>query len=242
MRKKASLTIEAAIILPMFMMGLLTLVSVLFMWLVSLRIQASLLNVAEEIAVRSANGSSISMSDAAEELAYCLSDEDYRFIENGRDGLDISGSDLDNGEYIELCVRCNLIPLTDMFGVLHVPFQRRCFAHVWCGYDNPYFADEEYVYITNDSRVYHCDRDCSHIRLTVTEISSSDIGSVRNNNGGRYRSCEICRSRPADGKLYITPEGDRYHNTVTCRGLKRSVRAIRKSEVGNRRPCSRCGR
>ena len=240
--KRASLTIEAALILPMFMTGLLTLVSVLFMWLVSQRIQASLLLTSEELAMKLADGSTIPLSEVEKEIAGSIPAEDLKYIENGTDGIDMSGSNIDDGEYIELVLNCNLVPLTNRFGLIHVPCRRRCFAHKWVGYDKPYFPNEQYVYVTEDSEVYHLDRECSHINLSVRATTAGEVTSHRNSSGGRYRPCEICHSSLADGTLYIADDGDRYHNSISCRGLKRTVRAIRISEIGDRRPCSRCGR
>ena len=42
--------------------------------------------------------------------------------------------------------------------------------------------------------------------------------------------------------LYVTSDGDRYHNSLACPGLKRSVRSIPKSEALGKglRPCGRC--
>ena len=239
--EKGSLTVEAALILPMFMMGLLTLVSVLLMHLAGMRIQASLLSEAERLAVRMEDGESIAVSSVRDEIARSIPEDTLRFIENGSDGLDLSGSRLDD-EYIILSLNCNLVPLTDFFGLIKVPLTRRCLAHAWTGYENGFFPDTEYVYVTEDSDVYHIDRECSHILLTVVETSPEEVGSLRNDNGGRYRPCEICHSSLSDERLYVTPEGDRYHKSISCSALKRTVRAIRKSETGNRRPCSRCGR
>jgi len=240
--KKGSLSIEAAVALPIFALGLLTLVSVLLMQLAIMRIQASLLHTAKELSVECADGHSVAISSVKDSIIDDLGGEDLRLIQNGKDGIDLDGSHIDDPEYIELDVKCDLIPLTGFFGMLNVPVERRCLAHVWCGYDKGFIPDEEYVYITDDSDVYHCDRECSHIRLTVVKTSPVHVGSQRNNGGGRYKPCEYCHPKLSDDVLYITPEGDRYHNTVTCSGLKRTVRAIRKSEAGDRRPCSRCGR
>ena len=240
--RNGSLTIEAALILPVYMTGLLMLVSLLLMLLTGMRIQASLLELSEELQVRLTDGNSLSLSEIENELGEKLSPEDIRFIENGKEGLDMSGSDIDDGEYIRLSVSCELVPLTDFFGMIRVPFSRSTFAHVWCGYENAYFPDGEYVYITNDSEVYHRDRECSHIGLTVRQTSAGEVPYLRNNSGSRYKPCSHCHSSLSDGRLYVAAEGDRYHKTLTCSGLKRTVRAIRISEVGDRRPCSRCGR
>ncbi len=225
------------------MVSLFTLVSVLPMNLAGMRIQASLLTAAEELAVSCADGHNISISTVRDELIGNAAREDEKYIEGGMEAVDMSGSCLDDPEYIELCLECNLVPLMgERFGLLGVPYKRRCVSHIWCGYENGFFQDEDYVYITKDSEVYHLDRDCSHLKLTVREVSPDGISTLRNNSGGKYRPCEICHGSLSDGKLYITPEGDRYHGSITCSGLKRTVRAIPVSETGDRRPCSRCGR
>lgn len=241
-RKKASLTLEAAMILPVYMAALLALVSLLLMNLTAMRIQADLLNMSEELAVSLADGCHISVGQIEDRLKDMLTDEDLKFIDKGKDGIDMSGSVIREGEYINLHLSCDLVPLTGFFGILKVPFSRGCLTHIWCGYEKPYFPDEEIVYITNDSEVYHRDRECSHIRLTVRATSPDEVTYLRNRSGGRYRPCSLCHSRLSDGRLYVAVEGDRYHNTLTCSGLKRTVRAVRISQVTDRRPCSRCGR
>lgn len=42
--------------------------------------------------------------------------------------------------------------------------------------------------------------------------------------------------------VYITPKGKKYHETKSCRSLKRSkvIKAIKKSEVGGRGACKIC--
>lgn len=240
--RSGSLTIEAALALPVFMMALLTLVSLLFMHLAGQRIQALLHTHAQTLAIRCADGSNVSISDVGKEIAEELAGEDIRFIAGGREGIDMSGSFTDDPEYMQLCLRCELIPFTDMFGMLHIPYRRSCLVHVWNGYDKGFFPEEDYVYVTDESDVYHLDRDCSHIRLTIEEADPGSIAFLRNSDGKKYRSCEHCHAKKTDERLYITPEGDRFHNSMTCSALKRTVRAIRMSETGDRRPCRRCGR
>ncbi|MCR5302718.1 MAG: pilus assembly protein [Lachnospiraceae bacterium] len=240
--KKGSLTVETAMILPVFMTALLALVSILLMYLAGQRMQMQLINTAEDLAVKCSDGHNEALSAIRDDFVDSIPEEDLRFIQNGKDGIDMSGSDLDDPEYIVLSVRCDLVPLTGSFGVLSVPYSRKCLTHIWCGYERGYYPDDEYVYITNDSEVYHRDRECSHILLSVKEVSPNQVGSLRNMNGGRYRACEICHARLTGGRIYITDDGDRYHNSITCSGLKRTVYAVRLSEVGDKRPCSRCGR
>ena len=242
MRKRASLTVETALIMPAYMFALLALASILLMYLAGMRIRASVVTAAEDLAMICADGRNICAKDVKDMIVGGLATEDERLIENGFDGISLEGSFLDDPEYIELCVGCNLIPLTGCFGVIRIPFAVRCMSHVWCGYERGFFPDGEYVYVTEGSEVFHRDRECSHIKLTVQKVSGSDVSKLRNSDGARYKRCEICHGRLTDKELYITPDGDRYHGSVTCAGLKRTVRAIRIEEVGDRRPCSRCGR
>jgi hypothetical protein len=98
---------------------------------------------------------------------------------------------------------------------------------------------EEWVYVTVNGSVYHKDRECTHIRLSVHAVDRSAIPNLRNTGGGKYYPCEACRG---SGKnVYITETGDRYHSSVTCKGLKRGVLRVRLSEVESWSPCSRCG-
>ncbi len=240
--RKGSLTVEAALVLPVFMTGLLTFVSALLMQLTAMRIQAALLNKAKELIVVCSKHETGSVSSVRDDILSDLASEDIKLIDGKSSGMDMSQSDLTDPDYIRLELSCDLIPLTGSVPIAGMTFSRKCLAHAWTGYDRDYFADEEYVYITNDSEVYHCDRNCSHIMLTINRTSYDSIGSLRNDNGAKYKPCEHCHPKRSDAVLYITPDGDRYHNSIKCTGLKRTVRSIRKSEAGDRRPCSRCGR
>lgn len=98
---------------------------------------------------------------------------------------------------------------------------------------------EEWVYVTVSGSVYHRDRECTHIRLSVHAVDRGSIPNLRNTGGGKYYPCEACLG--SGKKVYITETGDRYHSSVTCKGLKRGVLRVRLSEVESWSPCSRCG-
>ena len=49
-----------------------------------------------------------------------------------------------------------------------------------------------------------------------------------------------CNQEPA-GSVYITEKGNRYHNLSSCSGLKRTVRMVKESDVSGMRACGRCG-
>lgn len=102
------------------------------------------------------------------------------------------------------------------------------------------------VYITSTGTVYHRNRNCSHLNLSITKTPTIPEG-LRNDSGGKYYPCEICcdeedfASGSYHGVYYITKHGDRYHTAKNCSGLKRTVREVPLTEVSDRAPCKRCG-
>lgn len=103
---------------------------------------------------------------------------------------------------------------------------------------------EDFVFIAKSGKVYHCDRECTYLKPSISEVSSKLVSSKRNSSGGKYKPCEkCCKNLQAEDMIsvYITSYGDRYHSTKTCPGLKRDVRRVKKSETGNLPACSKCG-
>lgn len=119
-----------------------------------------------------------------------------------------------------------------------------CYMRAWTGYDVEHKTEsgeeEIYVYITDGGSVYHRSRSCSHLTLSIELVSKTEAEELRNQSGAKYYPCERCGSS-AGGMVYVTREGNRYHSTISCSGLKRTVRCISLSEAGGRPACSRCG-
>jgi hypothetical protein len=42
--------------------------------------------------------------------------------------------------------------------------------------------------------------------------------------------------------LFVTASGSKYHSSLTCSGLKRTIIAISIKDVGDKKACSRCGK
>lgn len=102
--------------------------------------------------------------------------------------------------------------------------------------------EEEMVYVTEKGRVYHRNPGCSYLNVSVSQVGSAHIGSMTNRQGQRYSACEICcAGQTPGGSVYITSSGNRYHNLESCSGLKRSVRMVKHSHVEGMSACSRCG-
>ena len=80
-----------------------------------------------------------------------------------------------------------------------------------------------------------------NLSLKVKAVAFEEIKSLRNKSGGIYYSCGSCGSGRQTGICFYTEYGNRYHVMPNCSALKRMVRTVKISEVGNRHACSYCG-
>ncbi|HOO27976.1 MAG TPA: hypothetical protein PLU43_05885 [Lachnospiraceae bacterium] len=243
-----SLTVEAALVLPLFLFSMIALLSLLSLLLFHVRVQGVLQQQAKYMAQQAYTEAAFDKEDVClsvlDEIGeYMLS---HAPIKGGAEGLDFSETKLSDREFIKLSVSYEAELPYDLFHLFHYQFSQDCLMHTWIGYEKGLEGigqdkEEEIVYITEDSEVYHRDRECSYLRLKIKEVSPEEIETLRNSSGEKYKSCELCHGSLTDSLLYITEDGGRYHSSLDCSGLKRTVTAIPISKVGNRRPCSRCG-
>ena len=124
----------------------------------------------------------------------------------------------------------------------------RCRGRVraWIGYSGGDETDgaeddERLVYVTDYESVYHTSSDCTHLDLSWEAVSAADAVRRKNLSGKHYHACEKCiGSGGVNGVVYISPQGDSYHNAAGCSGLTRHVHLVKESEVSGLHICSRC--
>lgn len=98
--------------------------------------------------------------------------------------------------------------------------------------------DDVYVYITETGDVYHKSRDCYHIKLTITQVSESSLNTTYSD----YDACELCAlGKTCSGNVYVTKTGGKYHYSIACSGLKRTVIRVKLKDVSGMPACSNCG-
>ena len=171
-------------------------------------------------------------------------------IEGGLDGISYWGSDVyAEDEMAVICISCQLrFPVFCEYLpaiVLEKKFLMRSFS----GDGELELAEEEtktetekgFVYVTETGTVYHENRNCTYIKLSLQQKAFDQIGQSRNASGGIYYPCAGCitpQSSPA--VVWVTKTGTHYHSGKDCSRIKRSVKKIAVSEAEKYRPCSKC--
>lgn len=210
--QEGSMTVEAAVAIPVFLFAILNLLSIILMFgeystnLADMHQRAKMLSV----------------------HAHVMED----------------GQDVDN----DLIIQTKVLKLEPMIPVMGFGTKRtivNCRMRKWTGYDvtgnSGEQVGEEWVYITPFGESYHRSRDCRYLNLKIHAALVEQVGSYRNKSGEKYYPCETCGNKSRMGICFYTEYGNRYHLVPNCSGLKRTVKTVRLSEVGNRHACSYCG-
>ena len=121
----------------------------------------------------------------------------------------------------------------------------QCVVKPWTGYDviggKKRLEEDSIVYMTEHGSVYHKNRACTHLALSIQAVASYGLSERMNEYGECYKICEYCGKNGIVTIVYITSYGNKYHTTIKCPGLKRTIKAIPLSQVKGVNPCKKCG-
>lgn len=168
-------------------------------------------------------------------------------IVQGIAGLQFVESEIFEGEdCFEIIATYEVAPFSSVAGFGSFRMANRYYGHLWNGYQIPGTEDageeKEVVYVAENGVVYHEDRNCSYLSLSVRKVSLQEAYESRNNNGAKYTPCMRCEDGGIQGSVYITSEGDNIHYREDCPGLRRTVNAVPKADVKNYPACGRCAK
>ena len=243
--KKASITIEAALGMPLFLFASLCLI-----WLIEMQsIRISIINAAHNAAKSAAEDTAVipvlNIWKFKSNIISLIGEEriSRSILKGGEDGISCQGSYVspETGEMNIRVVYQVQTPLT-IFGNPSAEMEESFRISAWTGYMSGGAGqkDEDIVYITENGGVYHEDYQCSYLHLSICSVSYEMLPELRNESGGKYHACEKCTFGSSMGGIYITQTGDRYHNSLNCSGLKRTIHAVKRSKVTGMGGCSRC--
>ncbi|MBR5376740.1 MAG: hypothetical protein IK139_05620, partial [Lachnospiraceae bacterium] len=157
----------------------------------------------------------------------------------------LRSSVLDRDEMIDLTVDYRIKTPFDLLGFLSIPVTDAARVRAFTGYDNTgrgaedETGPERTVYITETGSVYHSSLSCRHLKLNIMTETIEGVSKRRANDGSKYYPCS-CAKGITSGVVYITDDGNRYHGTLNCHALKRTIKEIPISEAGGRSPCKDC--
>lgn len=261
---KAVMTVEASLILPIFIMLFMNLLSMIEAYRIHSSVAMSLWETGRDAAkylyledaaedkldlLREAGvgktGAVLTSLSAGNQIAADL--ENYpiweKIVKGGRSGFLVTGETEKNG-ILRIDCSYGIQPLFASFTPISKVLKNHYYGHAWTGYalDGGKTEEEEiWVYITETGTVYHKNRGCSYLNPSIRSVSAEELDSLRNRGGGVYYECPLCNDFPAGVNYFVTDYGTNYHRSVSCSGLKRTIYAVKISEAGGRGACSKCG-
>lgn len=259
---EGSLSIEAALIIPIFLFAVMAVLSFMEMLRLQMKIDSSMQQCAKELAVYGYAGKELG-GENMDNLPFgveTLFSEIYvrnRIIsETGEDylkespmestnALHFRGSRIMENDRIELRCTYYVTPFFSLSPKAGFLMESTAVARAFTGYDNLSAVlmgeNEKYVYITTNGTAYHRDRGCHYLDLSIEKVFSGDLALLRNADGSIYGACPICGDTNSGSVVFITQYGNKYHSDILCSGLRRTIETIPISQVGNRTPCIKCG-
>lgn len=243
---KGSITLEASLAIPIFLFAVICLLYLMEIMAVQMSIRSGLQYAGKVIAEEASVMPVVVPSKVEKEIRSAIGEErlERSIIVGGSEGLDCSSSRMSMNTGIgTLCVQYQIRIPIPIFQLNLITQEETLRIKAWTGYEREGFSldREEIVYITETGLVYHKDYHCTYLDLSIHMVQKSEIDHLRNDDGGKYYPCRYCAAF-AGTEVYITNDGNRYHSSLSCSGLKRKVYAVPLSEITGRGACSRCGR
>lgn len=267
---RGSLTAEASVVLPFFLMAIMAILSFMELMQIQTRIQQGMRDAVGRAAgyyyfLGESPVQEIGGDDGAEiaqillrggiTAAYLQQKTvesagkeylDKSWIVGGSSGLTALGSvlpDMEGNLDLAVTYRVKIPFLPGSFGTVMIT--QREFQRVWMGNEDAVAHSEENdsdetVFITENGKVYHTSLTCSYLKLSIQQVELSAIDQYRSEDGSKYYACELCNAETASGTVYITDSGNRYHININCSGLKRGIQEVLLSSVSDMPCCSRC--
>ncbi len=245
--QKGSLTLEAACVLPFFCFGMLAICYFFIAVTAAGNVAEGLCEAGKKMAVYASQkeeSDSVGEAENIFSLIYVRGEIEKK-AGSYLSGLHVNHSSiLEEEEMINLAAEYEIKIRVPFFLRKQLLFWQKASVRAWTGQKEKEGEENEdgegtLVYVTVTGNVYHKDRECSHIRLSIQNVAKTQVAELRNKDGGKYYPCESCGG--TGNHVYITETGNRYHSSLTCSGLKRGVIAIPMSQVSNWSACLRCG-
>lgn len=244
-KKSGSLTVEAALILPLFLFAAMSILYINKLILYEEKIQWALNRAAREASIEYA-----AFKNPVTINPLFLAGKVNGYIKEKGLSVSLLRSRLDerNNEW-KLIADCQVTIPFPIAAAKRVTLTEQVSTRAFTGVETRLETDraenDVTVYITKTGTVYHRQLSCPYLTLSISEVKYEDLEYARGADGGKYYACEACSGglifRPGENVL-ICNYGDRFHTSRGCKNIRRSIQEISISEAGSRLPCSKCGK
>lgn len=241
--RKASMTAEAALVLPVFLFAAFSIIYINKLVLYEEEVQWALDRVAREASAEyAATDQEVVLNNA-----YLMGKMNLYLEEKGllismlRSRFDAETDELNLTADYEVSIP---FPVGGRKFHFTEQVRTRAFTGVLTRLSDDAEEDDITVYITRTGRVYHKSLDCTYLKLHISQVKYGDLEYLRSEGGGKYYPCEgCCRARVFHNgdDVFVCSYGDRFHIRRSCKNIKRSIQEVKLSEAGGRLPCSKCG-
>lgn len=244
---KGSITIEAALAIPLFFMAVLA----LFYMMEVMSIRTSVRNGMQYAAKHAAEDcylvQMISPSELEADIVSAIGSErlERSIVAGGSSGISCQDSRMSilTG-ILEMEVDYQIKLPIPVFAANPVRMKETMRMKGWNGYKSAFEdqEDDDTVYVTETGMVYHRDYHCNYLELSIRTVNAGTVDELRNNDQEKYRPCDKCVHGSTASQVYLTDYGNRYHNSLSCSGLKRTIYAIPLSEAVGKGACKKCSK
>lgn len=251
-KRRGSMTVEAAIVVPLLILFVLHLGSCMEMLRLHGKLEYALWQTGRELTYFGAMQEAEPIPDLAVSYLYIngriqqILGKDYLdgspLVHGSQELTYLSSEYLDENDCMDIVLTYQVCPRITCFPFPYFRMCSRYYGRAWTGYAVEDETEKEvYVYVTEDGEVWHGSGDCSYLNPSVLEAEPETIWMLRNADGEVYRPCSRCGDGPAGDTMYLTWEGNRIHTVRDCPALLRRVHRVVWREDMPYRPCSRCG-
>lgn len=255
---KASLTVEAALVLPFFVLTLLSL-----SYLINIMALYTTLQIQLEETARKISSSSYiyldletSLPDSniiSSEIIHSLfMSQDIKkscrtsHIEGGENGILFYHSKIDKADTADIVITYYIsIPFISKLN-LHIPVAQRCHFKLFTGNHNTYdnTNNDSIVYMTAHGTVYHTNKYCSYLIKYAKILDKNSLFEYEAISHQKFSLCSACEknfSAQNTSVIYISKTGSVYHYSRNCYYLTSHIYECYFKDIEKHYPlCLRC--
>lgn len=231
-----SLTIESALVIPLFCFALSMCLMIFQLMEIELRIQSVCMELCRRGAMLQSQGL---IFDTLTYRRWLSEEIESEWLE--QTGILSSGgiqvfSNIAETDWLELHVYYQ-VPIA--YSSIRIHCEQIFRNRLWNGVDGSK-EEKNYYYVTNNRSVFHTYLDCSYLQLNMEEILYSKLKEYQNSEGSRYVPCEICAKQGHEKIVYISKAGTSWHSRLSCYTLTRSIYRVESDKIEGLSLCSRC--